>query len=505
MCLLFPCSGADEFFLGFLQKQELSVKMDCDTTEEATVKNPAVIYRENSDVICLISDDEEDADCMVVEQKADHVETAVKNVSVQTHQIQNKKAAEPAVGAQSDAVHLDSSDLVTFIQKHCYNNIYSADPKDLVQLVSNTPYCLYLYVGVQVGGGQSTSFVLVGYFDQSSDESVVKLLHTLQMSVDTVDPHNSEEDLQHAAKSDACLLMETLNKLALPLSNLAVFYCSAPRPGLSQLLEAHLKTLSPKMVSLCSINGVAGRACQAALMASFSHVVDLIRNIHHHYSTFPSVNDTLKEVFSNTGSFNPLRPVSAQCLFIVNSVQKMATSWQDLLEYFELLEPLEGTKQIKTQLMDEKVKLHFLFLSHSLEPLRALQDLQQSGTASLMVELKLVSILFQSYAASILRPSAVERFLCKRDLLLLQQRKELLPSVEVKVGSHAADFMWAASLDRSEQDRKDFLRDAQGFYQAALESLVESVPELLWDLTQRDFGRLLKDPKLIIVRTIFFY
>lgn len=482
----------------FLQEAEFSVKMDCSTT----VNTAEVTYRENSDVIFLISEDEEEGACVVVEQKADPMETVVKDEGVQPCHMQHVDPAAAAGGAQSDAVDLGSSDLVAFIKKHCYNNIYSADPQELVQVVSNTPYCLYLYVGVQVGGGHSSSFVLVGYFDRRSDESVVKLLHTLQMSVDTVDPHSCQEDVVHAAQSDACLLMETLKKLSLPLSNLAVFYCSAPRPGLSQLLEKHLKGFSPKMLSLSSLDGMAGRVCQAALMASFRHVVELITNIHHHYCTYPSVNDTLKEVFSDTGPFSPLCPVSAQCSFMVNSVQKIATSWQDLLEYFQLLKLAEGTKQIKSQLMDERVKLHFLFLSHSLEPLRALQDLQQSGSAGLIVELQLVSILFQSYAASILRPSAVQRFLCKRDLLLLHQQKELLPIVEVKVGSRASDFMWAASLDRSEQDRKDFLKDAQCFYQAALESLVESIPELLWDMTQKNVGRLLKDPKMIIVRTM---
>uniref|UniRef100_A0A3Q3BBN8 Uncharacterized protein n=1 Tax=Kryptolebias marmoratus TaxID=37003 RepID=A0A3Q3BBN8_KRYMA len=393
----------------------------------------------------------------------------VKDEPGQPHQ-----TAEAAVKTQSAG-----GDLVTFIKKHCCNNIYSAHPKDLVHVVSNTPFCLYLYVGVPVGGGQSTSFVLIGYFDARSDDRV----------------------LTHAAYSDACLLIETLNKLELPLSNLAVFYCSAPHPELSQLLVPKLQTFNPKMISLCNISGMAGRACQGALIASFSHVVDLIRDIHHHYSTCSPVDDSLKKVFAEAGSYNPLCPVSAQCLFITHSVQNMAACWQDLLEYFKLLTHSEATDQIRFQLMDDKVKLHFLFLSHSLEPLRALQDLQQSGSASLIVELQLVSILLQSYATSILRSSAVDNFLLKRDMWLLHSEKELLPTAEVKVGSRASDFLWATSLNRRQQVRNGFLKDAQSFYIAALQSLVKSIPGPLWDVTQRNIGPLLKDPNNITVRS----
>ncbi|XP_017295445.1 DNA (cytosine-5)-methyltransferase 3B [Kryptolebias marmoratus] len=455
--------------------------MDCDTEEEPTATKTH--ENKNSDVIFLISEDEE--------EKADQMEIVVKDEPGQPHQ-----TAEAAVKTQSAG-----GDLVTFIKKHCCNNIYSAHPKDLVHVVSNTPFCLYLYVGVPVGGGQSTSFVLIGYFDARSDDRVVKLVHTLQMNVDTADPHNSAgvttDELTHAAYSDACLLIETLNKLELPLSNLAVFYCSAPHPELSQLLVPKLQTFNPKMISLCNISGMAGRACQGALIASFSHVVDLIRDIHHHYSTCSPVDDSLKKVFAEAGSYNPLCPVSAQCLFITHSVQNMAACWQDLLEYFKLLTHSEATDQIRFQLMDDKVKLHFLFLSHSLEPLRALQDLQQSGSASLIVELQLVSILLQSYATSILRSSAVDNFLLKRDMWLLHSEKELLPTAEVKVGSRASDFLWATSLNRRQQVRNGFLKDAQSFYIAALQSLVKSIPGPLWDVTQRNIGPLLKDPNNI--------
>lgn len=475
--------------------------MDWDTAEEPTGKKTQVNLGSNSDVILLLSEDEEEDVCVWTEQNAEHMSSKEKPQQIQS--------AKPAVDEHSCGDDSGSCDLVTFIQKHCCTNIYSAHPEDLVQVVSDTPYCLYVYVGVQVGGGQSTSFVLLGYFDQNSDEHVVKLLHTLQMSVDTADPQNAAGmdtlDITNAAYSDGCLLIGALNKLKLPLSNMALFYCSAPHPVLSQLLTYQLQTYSPKLVSLCSISGMAGRACQAAFMVSFSHVVDLIRNIHHHYSTCPIVNDRLKEVFAETGSYDPLHPASAQCSFIAVSVKNIAACWQNLLEYFTSLKQTEGTDKIKTQMMDDKVKLHFLFLSHTLEPLRALHDLQQSGTANLLVELQLVFILLQSYATSILRSPAVDRFLLKRELQLLHLEEELLPVAKVIVGSRATDLMRTTHLNLGDWDRNGFLKDAQHFYKAALHSLVESIPGLLWDMTRTNVGQMLKDPKNIPVSHLQFF
>ncbi|KAM4736751.1 uncharacterized protein FYW61_004416 [Anableps anableps] len=436
--------------------------------------------RQPSYVICLTSEDDEDVVYMSTEQKPE-----------QREQIQRVEPAESAVDKQ-----IPGNDLLNFIRTYFYDEVYSAEPQDIMAAVTDRPYCVYLYVGVELGGGRSASVLLIGYFDDCSSESVVKLLHTLQMSTDSADPRQptsmDTDAMARVADSDAWLLVEALRKYELPLSNLAGFYCSAPQPGLSRVFESRLQAFSPKLLSFCSIPGMAERACQGGLMASFSHVVDLIRDIHHYYSTCPSINDSLKEVFADVAA------VSAQCLFIAHSVQKMAARWQDLREYFKSLKEaeVEALNRIRIRLSDNAVRLQFLFLSHSLEPLRALHELQESGMADLSVELQTTSILLQSYTASIYRPAGVDRFLLKRELDLLHG-DELLPVAEVDVGPRASDFLLAFGPSLGEQNMARFLKDVQSFYKAALQSLVESIPGPLWDVTVRNSGLMLKNPERI--------
>lgn len=477
--------------------------------EEPAKEKPREDLNKNADVIVFISDDEDDVVEVKFEQKTEQMETAVKEERVQVERVE--AAAETG---HQESVLYDSDTLFSFIRRYCHDNVDTNNsgplvppifspthPKDIIGACYETPYCLYLYVGVELDGGRSTSVILIGYLDQSSGLSMVRLLHTLQLSVDTVDPLTSAYIDTDAANIDARLLIDMLKKFVLPLSNMVVFYCNAPHPEVSQVFESQFQAFNPRLVSLCGLPGMAGRACQAGLLASFCCVVDLIRDVHHHYSTCPSVNDSLKEVFADAESYNPSHPISAQCLLIINTVQKMVSSWRDLVDYFKSLSRAEDVDRIRTQLMDHKVKLHFLFLSQTLEPLRALQELQQCGTVDVAGELQLTSMLVRSYAASLLQPSVTEHFLREWDLRVLHSEKELLPTPEVDIGSHARDFLWAtAVVDLGEQDRMDFMKDAAAFYKAALESLVKSIPKNLGDVALMNINKVLKHPENINVR-----
>lgn len=477
--------------------------------EEPGKEKPREDLNKNADVIVFISDDEDDVVEVKFEQKTEQMETAVKEERVQVERVE--AAAETG---HQESVLYDGDTLFSFIRRYCHDNVDTNNsgplvppifspthPKDIIGACYETPYCLYLYVGVELGGGRSTSVILIGYLDQSSGLSMVRLLHTLQLSVDTVDPLTSANIDTDVANIDACLLIDMLKQFVLPLSNMVVFYCNAPHPEVSQVFESQLQAFNPRLVSLCGLPGMAGRACQAGLLASFRRVVDLIRDVHHHYSTCPSVNDSLKEVFADAESYNPSHPISAQCLLIINTVQKMVSSWRDLVDYFKSLSRAEDVDRIRTQLMDHKVKLHFLFLSQTLEPLRALQELQQCGTVDVAGELQLTSMLVRSYATSLLQPSVTEHFLREWDLRILHSEKELLPTPEVDIGSHARDFLWAtAVVDLGEQDRMDFMKDAAAFYKAALESLVKSIPKNLGDVALMNINKVLKHPENINVR-----
>ncbi|TKS76496.1 Microtubule-associated protein RP/EB family member 3 EB1 protein family member 3 [Collichthys lucidus] len=462
------------------QKLEIILKM-----KEPRKEKPRETSNRHAEEIVLISDDEDDVVDVTMEEKTDKMET-----------MEIKRMEQTAVeeGKQWSSFN---DNWLPFIRRYCSDN--SADPphslahpRDIVQACYQVPYCLYLYAGVELGGGQRTSVMLIGYFDQSSGVGVVKLLHTLQMSVDSdTTPDKDSVD------TDARLLVETLKKFNIPLSNLAVFYCRVPHLAVTQFFVSHLQVYNSKLISLCGLPGMAGRACQAGLLPSFRCVVDLVRNIHCHYSTCPSVNDSLKEVFADTESYNPTHPLSKQCLFIINIVQKMANCWRDIVEYFKSLRQTEDIDRIRTHLMDHKTKLYFLFLSHALEPLRALQEQQQYGTVDVAVELELTSRLISSYTGSLLQPSVAKNFLRKRLPHLLSDEK-LLPMSEVNIGSRARDFLWAtATVDLGDKERRDFLQSAAGFYSSALRSLVNSVPEHLGDVALRNISKVLKHPENI--------
>ncbi|XP_041859223.1 DNA (cytosine-5)-methyltransferase 3B-like isoform X2 [Melanotaenia boesemani] len=447
--------------------------------------------KKDADVIILISDDEDDMMCPSVDHGVEKM-MVVKDESVRPEQ--KVEESEPAVDARSQGNVFCSNNLKDFIRKYNCDDVKAAYHADVIQAVSHTPYCLYLYVGVEVDEGQRTSLVLIGYFDQFSGVGVVRLLHALRMSFDEADPQISvnanTENVTLAAESDARLLIEELNKYELPLSNLVMFYCSVP--GVSHVFVSQLQVFNPKLISLCSLPGMAGRACQAGLVASFSYVVDLIREIHHHYSTCSSMNDCLKELFSDAHTYDPSQPVSAHCLFIIHTVQKMVGCWQDLVGYFKSLTQTEDTNRIRTKLLDDKVRLHFLFLSHSLEPLKALHE---SGTADVAAALQLASLLVHSYSVSILQPSLAERFSRRRNVHLLHSEMELLPTAEVNIGPRARYFMLSSILALTEEDKSCFLKDAQTFYKAALQSLVESLPRHLRGMSLRNIRLMLRDPE----------
>ncbi|KAI3357858.1 hypothetical protein L3Q82_016251, partial [Scortum barcoo] len=456
----------------------------------------------------MVSDSDHYSSQASYQKKTEKMETIVKEECVQVQQRKRREEAKMAVDKRNRGSIFSSDSWLRF-RRYCNLDtnfstgtdaevpvpatLSPANVKDIIQACSRVPYCLYLYVGVDLGGGPSTGVVLIGYFDESSGVSVVRQLHTLQMSVD-IDSVTGA----HAAHTDANLLIETLKSFGVSLSNAAVFYCNAAYSWVSRAFESQLQLYSPRLVSLCGLSGMAGRACQAGLLASCGCVVDLVRDIHHYYSTYPSASDSLKELFEDSEPYNPSQPISAQCLFIINALQKMVGSWRNLTEYFKSLRKAEDADWIRTQLMDHKVKLHFLFLSHALVPLRALQELQRYGSANVAVELQLTSMLVRSYAVSLLPLPVAKHFARRRDLQLLNETP--LPTTEVDIGACARDFLWAtAVVDLGEEERRDFLNNALAFYKAALQSLAESIPKQLGDVALKNIIKVLKHPENINV------
>lgn len=363
-------------------------------------------------------------------------------------------------------------------------------PQDIVHACSKAPYSLYLYVGVPLDGGQRTSVLLVGYVDLSSGLSVVKLLDTLQLSTSSGASGADLEPSAITAAADARRLISRLKRSGLPLGQLRVFYCNA-HPVVSRMFELRLQAFSPRSISLCGLPGIAGRACQAGLLRAFPGVLRAIREIHHHYSTWPEDDHTLKEVFAMP--YSPFQPVCTQPLSVIDVVEKLSSSWKDIKESFFDVRHIKG-------LMDDKLELYFRFLSSALQPLRALQVMQDAAAADVAQELQLILILLQSYAASLLHPSASSCLFKKWDISILQKKENMLLTSDIDIGASARDFLGvskATALDDDEQNH--FYNAATTFYTSVLESLVQNIPRNLSKVALMTITKVLKHPEDIHV------
>lgn len=470
-------------------------RMDGQSVGKQIKKEQNEILTECSDVVVLLSDDDD-----VVFVAEDSV-TEKMDITMEKDPSEIKKTAGATVDKKPELNDShDSKSLLRFINKYCPSKV---DPiaclLDTVVKCKTTPYCLYLYTDVDLGGGQSTSVILIGFYDLIHGTNVVRLFNTLQLNADPQLLSNS--DMDTVSVDDAQRLLNTLKNLGLCLSNLAVFYYDAPHTGLSKEVESLFRDHNPKLVSLCGLHGIAGRACQSGILASFNCVFDLIRDIHHHYTRCTSVNDNLKEIFVGTEDFDPSRSISSQCLHFIQIVQRMVVRWKDLVEYYKSLTRAEDTESIRVQLVDYKIKLYFLFLANSLEPIGTIQKLQQFGLAKVEVEFGLIYKLIDTYARSIFKPTFAEFFSRKPALHLLQNKQKLLPLNQINVGTSARNFLWAtAVVDLREEQRSEFLELAIAFYKTALYSLTGSFTEHRGLATWRNIETILQNPEKIQVR-----
>uniref|UniRef100_A0A6Q2XHE0 DNA (cytosine-5-)-methyltransferase n=1 Tax=Esox lucius TaxID=8010 RepID=A0A6Q2XHE0_ESOLU len=344
-------------------------------------------------------------------------------------------------------------------------------PQDIVRACSHTPYCLYLYRGLELGREvkQTASMLLVGYFDLGSGVRKVRLLDTLL--------HGDCTRSDSVDELDA--LVETLGRFEIPIANLAMFYCQSADCndlGLCQLLVSGLRALNPGLVSLCGLPGLAGRACHAGVTLLPETVLELVRKIHHHYSTCSTTNDNLKEMFAYVPSLNPLLPLSSQVLFLGRMVQNMTDAWPNLLQYFESRGSEGDSESVCVLLRDLKVRLSLLFTGHALEPLFAFQDLLEQDSSDMSTILLQASSLVHSYAASFLQAPAVDQFLRRRDSGFLANSKDYLQGLEVNLGAGVEDFLSEHRAELKDDAVDSFLESSVSFYKAITWSLIEGLP-----------------------------
>uniref|UniRef100_A0A8C1KEZ5 DNA (cytosine-5-)-methyltransferase n=1 Tax=Cyprinus carpio TaxID=7962 RepID=A0A8C1KEZ5_CYPCA len=360
-----------------------------------------------------------------------------------------------------------SKDSLVLGQKH---------QEDITAAFIQTPYCLYLFHGVELEDKNKAIVLLLGFFDKATGENKFRLLDVL---------HPEEE----TADAICTCIVEMLKKFRIPLMNMAIFYSNFPD---HEDLHSGLKLLKPEIVSLCGLTDMAGRVCHSGVekMEISGPIVNLITEIYKHFPSFPDSLQTLLEDVDCSSFSNIL---TSQCSLFWRIIQKMTLAWSDLEKYFGSLDADE--KVICCLLSDPKIRLNVLFLSHALQPLCDFQENVDRGVSVTQL-LQDASQLVRFYTASFLRPKAAEFFLRRGKTSLIQETVGHLPRGEVEVGKQVADFL----LHRSEEFTdylETFHSSVISFYTTVTVNIVEGLP--FSDATMRDLSLVLSPGKKLEV------
>ncbi len=347
--------------------------------------------------------------------------------------------------------------------------------EDITAFFIQTPYCLYLYHGVELEDKEA-SVLLLGFFDKATGENKFRLLDVL---------HPEEE----TADAICTCIVEMLKKFRIPLMNMAIFYSNFPD---HEDLLSGLKLLKPEIVSLCGLTDMAGRVCHSGVekMEISGPIVNLITEIYKHFPSFPASLQTLLE---DVDCLNFSNILTSQCSLFWRIIKKMTLAWSDLEKYFGSLEADE--EAIFHLLSDPKIRLNVLFLSHALQPLCDFQENIDQGVSVTQL-LQDASQLVRFYTASFLRPKAAEFFLRRGKTSLIQEPVGHLHRGEVKVGKQAADFLLQCSEELTDY-LEIFHSSVISFYTTVTVNIVEHLP--FSDSTMRNLSLVLSPGKKLEV------
>ncbi|XP_051518544.1 DNA (cytosine-5)-methyltransferase 3B-like [Myxocyprinus asiaticus] len=385
---------------------------------------------------------------------------------------QNMTKAKEERDAESLCSFSCSPTIVHFIRKYCPSTSSDAGSNianSMVRLVlgkrylenvadvcSQTPYCLYLYHGVELEDKEDACVILLGFFDRTTGENKIRLIDVFQPKEET-------------ANAICTCIVEILEKFKIPLINMAIIYSNFPD---HENLPSGLKRFKPDIVSLCGLTDIAGKVCHSGVMEmEFSGLIEnLITEIYKHFPCFP---DALKSVLEDVEGSKLNELLTSQCSLFWRIIHKMTTAWSDIEKYFGCQEN-SIDKQAICLLRNPKVRLNFLFLSHALQPLCDFQESFDQGVSVTQL-LQDASQLLKVYTKSFLRPGAAEYFLRRGKASLVKETVGHLPRGEVEVGSEADNFLLQNSAKLTDY-LESFHRSIISFYTTVTLSIVARLP-----------------------------
>uniref|UniRef100_A0A672ZDZ9 DNA (cytosine-5-)-methyltransferase n=1 Tax=Sphaeramia orbicularis TaxID=375764 RepID=A0A672ZDZ9_9TELE len=351
-----------------------------------------------------------------------HVETKIHN--------KRAKIAKSLLSQLSEPLSCSEAAL-RFIHKHfnypgeqvsnhfAHCKLGSQYPKDIISVCQHTPYCVYIYGGITLKEDDTVSVVLVGYFDVEASRHCIRFLDALQS------PTENTPDQTAAA------VLGVLKKFELLATNLTSVYLDGNRAA-SEQIYTQLRDLSPTVMAFGALYNVADAACHAGVKELSNQSLEMIADIHAHYSSCSTKNENLKALFGSdivNGSFH----LNTSCLNFCQLITKILKMWNDLISYFKSCkEDDEKAKLICTQLQDPKVRAKYMFLDHAMKPLQSFQKHLQvhEGTprADLLVILEEASNLLRTYTSYFIHPQAI-----------LKNKKYHLSGAELNLGGSTVE------------------------------------------------------------------
>uniref|UniRef100_A0A7N8WKC7 DNA (cytosine-5-)-methyltransferase n=1 Tax=Mastacembelus armatus TaxID=205130 RepID=A0A7N8WKC7_9TELE len=431
---------------------------------------------------------------------ATHLNTFHKGIADLRRHAETNKHMKSSTSSKStipqshDSDQLPCSDTaIRFIHMQCYTGSDKGEQvsrhfalsklgqylKNITSVCQHTPYCVYIYVGVTVAKDDTVSVVLVGFFDVKTSRYCIRFLDALK-SVDD------------AGDQTAAAVVATLKKFGLPSHNLVAVYCDASGKASEQICS-QLRELNPHLIALGGLYTMADAACSAGVKELSSHTQELIAHIHAHYSSCPTKNDNLTNLFDSDITVDSATiDLNTSCLQSWMLVTKILDIWTDLMSYFSSCDKEDDkAKLIYSQLQDPKVRVRFMFLEKALNPLHSfqkhLQTQDEAACADMLLILEEASSLLGTYTSYFLHPQAAARFLKERDTQILKNKKFHLSSPELNLGGKAVeDFL---SNSEAAEALPLLKQEVMSFYIALTGCIAEELP--LSDGVLRSIAQLL--------------
>lgn len=376
-----------------------------------------------------------------------------------------------------------------FIHKHCYNGsgdgeklsrhfarckLGSHYPKDITAVCLDTPYCVYIYGGVELEKDDSVTVVLVGFFDLETSRHCIRFLDVLQSPADD------------AGEKTAQAVVGTLKKFELPSQNLVAVYFNGKGAATEQI-SSQLRELNPNTVVFGGLYNIADSACHAGVKSLSNHAQELMVHMYAHYISCSTKDDNLKALFGSdiTGDL-PSFHLNTTCLNFCQLVSKILEMWTDLILYFSSCDrDHDKVKMICSQLQDPKIRATFMFLEQALKPLhdfqRQIQTNKGATREDLLLFLEEASSLLCTYTSYFLCPHAAARFLNEGDAKILQNKTFYLSSPELSLGGKAVeDFLKESNAAEALPHLQE---EVLSFYIALTEGIAAELPLTDWVLS----------------------